>query len=194
MKAKILKGGAGHWLVQKAKRKDPQAFAELWRQNRQHLRNFLGKRIISPEMREDVEQQTALQAWRCIGKFRANGPFHYWLFSIALNEWRMILRKDKKHPTQQIDGETIENEKSELIPQVLWQDYKPEGRLIAKEGLKRVARGVRRMGREYSEVWWGRSVMQLSTAEVASVLKISGPAVKSRYHRAQAVMKRVVNG
>jgi RNA polymerase sigma-70 factor, ECF subfamily len=211
MKAKVLTKGADYWLVQRARRNDPVAWAELWERNLPHLRHFLARRIMTPSIREEVEQETAIKVWRNIGQFRGKCAFHYWVFSIAVREAGMYFRRNARHHALSINwskvgqvddvidyayhvnGET----EIETIDESMQFTPDPIAGIDARKTLARVRDRLSRIPDMYGNVWTARRVGQFSNEETAAMLEITVPAVKSRLHRAArqiARALRVANG
>ena len=58
--------------------------AAEWRSFRQRLLDYVRGRVEQPADAEDLTQQTFLQAWKAIGRYRRGGaPFIAWLLTIS---------------------------------------------------------------------------------------------------------------
>jgi RNA polymerase sigma-70 factor, ECF subfamily len=64
---------------------------------------------------EDVAQEAVLSAFRHLADFRGESRFVTWLLAITLNQARMRLRKQHRHPYHSID-DIIPNEERESLP------------------------------------------------------------------------------
>ena len=72
-------------LVERARR-EPQAFAELYRMHYSAVGRYLFRRTGDAHATEDLLSEVFLAALRGIGGFRSRGiPFRYWLLRIATN-------------------------------------------------------------------------------------------------------------
>jgi RNA polymerase sigma-70 factor (ECF subfamily) len=70
-----------------AAKKDPAAFAPLYRAYHERIFLFVLKRVESEELASDITSQVFLKALNKIGKYENRGlPFGSWLFRIARNE------------------------------------------------------------------------------------------------------------
>ena len=85
---------------------DPNAFGELVRRYQSPVRSFLRKLTRGDEaLADDLAQETFLRAWRKLETFRAEARFSSWLFGIAINEFRARLRRDRRHPWDELGGQ-----------------------------------------------------------------------------------------
>lgn len=75
---------------------DHAAFGELVGRHQSAVRHFL--RHLSggdAALADDLAQETFVQAWRGIGRFRGASSFATWLLGIAHNHWRNARRKQR---------------------------------------------------------------------------------------------------
>jgi len=79
-----------------AARKDPQMFGELYSLYAQPVFRYLYSRIGSIPEAEDATAQTFLAALERFSKYRHDGYFASWLFSIARNKAMDHFRKQRK--------------------------------------------------------------------------------------------------
>jgi RNA polymerase sigma factor (sigma-70 family) len=78
-------------------REDHNAFGELVRRHQSSVRGFLMKMTGGDHhLADDLAQKAFVKVWGKIGSFRSEAKFSTWLFSIALNEWRMSVRGRKE--------------------------------------------------------------------------------------------------
>jgi RNA polymerase sigma-70 factor (ECF subfamily) len=166
-------------LVEQAQAGCKDAFSEIWLANLMHLRNFLSKRIRDQEIKEDVEQLTALKAWIKLKQYRNERPFYYWLFSVAMNEWLMVERAAKQDAQRRIAyGEGVA---AGMLPAPI--------RLIEKMDAERdlawIFKRAERLRPDFRAAWGLIAVGGLSSSEAAAIEGIKPSAIKSRLHRAK---------
>jgi RNA polymerase sigma factor (sigma-70 family) len=78
---------------------DRAAFAELVHRHQSSVRHFL--RHLSrgdAALADDLAQETFIQAYRGLARFRGDAGFSTWLFGIAHNYWRNAQRRQRHHP------------------------------------------------------------------------------------------------
>ncbi|MEL6714794.1 MAG: RNA polymerase sigma factor, partial [Planctomycetota bacterium] len=71
--------------VQRARRGDRDAFAELVRVHRSRVQRVALRIVGSPEDAEDVAQETFVRAWRGLGRLDSAGRFGPWLLGICVH-------------------------------------------------------------------------------------------------------------
>jgi RNA polymerase sigma-70 factor (ECF subfamily) len=138
---------------------------------------------------EEVAQETFLKAFRNLAGFRGEAKFGTWLISIALNEARSRIRRNKTVRVDSLDQEP--GETGHISPALLrdWREIpsqvleRSEMRLILREA-------VDALPDNYREVLLLRDVEELSTLEAATVLQISTASIKVRLHRARMMLQK----
>jgi RNA polymerase sigma-70 factor (ECF subfamily) len=73
---------------------DRAAFGELVMRHQSPVRRFLRHLTGDPALADDLAQDTFLQAYRSLSRFRPGGRFETWLFGIALNLHRNSRRRN----------------------------------------------------------------------------------------------------
>jgi RNA polymerase sigma-70 factor (ECF subfamily) len=142
--------------------------------------------VRNPQEAEDVAQETFLKALRNLHAFRAEARFSTWLVSIALNEARHHLRRDRAF-------ESLDNtaDKTDRIAPELLRDWRevPSEVLERLELRKMLQEAVTELPVIYREVFLLRDVEELSISESAEALGISAASVKVRLHRARIMLQ-----
>ncbi len=128
------------------------------------LRAFLA-RLVGDQDAEDVAQDVFLRVSRGLETYRGGFRFSTWLFQIALNRARDLLRRRRP----------IERALPEPAAGPLIGPDEDRGRLFA---------AVRRLPTDLAEPLLLVYQQGLSHAEVAEILALSVAAVKMRVHRA----------
>ena len=82
-------------LILRARQGDRWAFAELVRQHRQGVINVVYRMCGDANTAEDAAQETFLKAWQNLDKYKPDSAFRNWLYKIALNSARNIMRREK---------------------------------------------------------------------------------------------------
>lgn len=79
------------------------AFDLLYAEHAQPLYRFALRLSGSVEDAEDLAAQALIQAFRKGHRFRGESSQRTWLFTIVMNEWRMLCRKRPQHPERRIE-------------------------------------------------------------------------------------------
>ena len=90
---------------------DRTAFGELVLRHQSAVRRFL-RHLASGDaaLADDLAQETFIQAYRGLERFRGEASFTTWLFGIAHNHWRNARRQQRKHAPltdQEAEKETV---------------------------------------------------------------------------------------
>ncbi len=174
--------------VEALKRGDKAAFAQVVELYADRLYNLALKLTGDPLEAEDVLQETFLSAYRNIGQFEGRSNVGTWLYRIAYNA-AMMQRRKKQPETVSID-EPLTLDDGEDVPRQFF-DWccLPESDLLSSEALEYMNRAIQMLPEALRSVFVLRDIEGLSTAEVADVLGLTIPAVKSRLHRARLFLR-----
>lgn len=166
-------------LVARTAEGDRAAFTALVSRHQSAVFRFARALTSNDAEAEDVLQQTFLSAFRNAAGFRGEATARTWLFTIARNAaW---------HARQKLARETPEDEPLSKLGQAAgWGTTEdPEVLATRAEQTECVRRAIDTLGPEDREIVILRDLEGLSGHEVASVLTLSLPAMKSRLHRAR---------
>ncbi len=87
-------------LLEGARKGDQRAFERLYRQTVGPVYGLCLRMTANPSLAEDCVQQTYLQAWRNLSRFRGDSALSTWLHRIAVNEVRGHFRKEARHDVE----------------------------------------------------------------------------------------------
>jgi RNA polymerase sigma-70 factor, ECF subfamily len=155
-------------LVRRAQAGDVDAFAELVTQFEPRVRAVLWRLLDDQRDLEEATQDTFVQAWRSLGRFRAQARLSTWLYRIAVNEG-LQRRRRKRLPETELEERAAVTADS------------PESADLSRF----LAGRIRRLPADQRAALVLRDLEGLSNREVADVLGISLAAAKSRIHRAR---------
>lgn len=178
-------------LVRQAQAGDFDAFAALANAHKTKLYN-LAVRMTGNELdAEDIVQETLLRAIDKIDQFRGEASFGTWLYTIALNQTRMALAKQKRTDLRPIE-EYLPSHKhgqGESTDPGLF-DWRDPHALLEQEELRRVIDdAVGELPVPYREAFVLRYVEELSIKEIAELIGESVAATKSRVLRARLAVR-----
>jgi RNA polymerase sigma-70 factor (ECF subfamily) len=171
-------------LVQKGNLKP---FSELARRYEQRLLGFLHRFVGNAAQAEDLLQATLLRVYRARDKFKGNGKFSTWLYTIAANLAKDYLRKTKKY--RFVSLETPVGQRVNVI-----DFHEAEGESAydvaqKREISKMVRLAVSRLPHHLRLTVLLTHYEQMSYEEAAKVLGCSKGTVKSRVFRAKMKLK-----
>jgi len=138
---------------------------------------------------EEASQEAVLKALSHLSSFRSEARFSTWLTTIAINEARLKLRKDRRHLYESVD-EPNSNEEGDYFPKDFadWREI-PSESLRRKELRDALKRAMAALPEKYREVLVLRDIQQMSIEETAQSLGISTANVKTRLLRARLQMR-----
>jgi RNA polymerase sigma-70 factor (ECF subfamily) len=141
---------------------------------------------------EEVLQEVFLALVRKMDTFRQEAKFSSWLYRVAVNASYMHLRSQRKHDADtSLDEYTPYDENGTLMGRVASRDWsdRPDKALISKEAMETIEKAVAELPESYRVVFHLRDIEGLSNEEVADILGLSVPAVKSRLHRGRLFLR-----
>jgi RNA polymerase sigma-70 factor (ECF subfamily) len=135
----------------------------------------------SPSDAEEVMQEAFLQAFRSWSTYRGEAAPTTWLYRIAVNA--ALMRVRSRRPVELL------SEQPESLEVVDWSADAAEA-VLRGELHQQLEAGLARLPEELRVTLVLRDVEGLSTSETAATLEIGETAVKSRLHRARALLRQ----
>jgi RNA polymerase sigma-70 factor, ECF subfamily len=160
-------------LLERARRGDLEAFAEFMRRFERRVRAVLYRLLDDARDIDEAVQDTFVQAWRNLDRFRGDAAPYTWLYRIAVNE-ALMRRRRKSLPTSELQEATISG---------------GEDAYAAADARTFLIERLRALPIEYRTAVVLRDIEGLSNEEVARVLEISLAAAKSRIHRGRMQLR-----
>jgi len=159
-------------------------FEELMRRYNQRVYR-VARAIIKDEAEaEDIMQQAYVNAFTHLHQFENRATFSTWLTRIAIYE--ALGRRRRSRASTSLS----EDEDGEAIPLMDTARPDPERQAYASELKTLLEDSVDALPEHYRAVFMLREVEGLSTAETAEGLDLGEEAVKTRLHRARAMLRR----
>jgi RNA polymerase sigma-70 factor (ECF subfamily) len=158
----------------------------------QHRIFRLACRLTSETDAPDVVQETFLQIYRHLLTFRGGAQFSTWVYRIATNVSLMLRRARARRPAEPLDEflpRFDADGKLEATPDALRITSRVEELLDRHELAKKAQAAIDRLPDLYREAFVLRDLEELSTAEVAQVLRVDAATVRQRVHRARLLVR-----
>jgi RNA polymerase sigma factor (sigma-70 family) len=133
-----------------------------------------------PDTAADVTQEAFLRAWRHRGRLRDARAARGWLFRIAANVWRDLLRRGRSPVAR---AEPLADTEPGGAPS-------PERLAAGREELGRALAALNGLPPRQREVLYLSACEGLATAEVAAILGISPEAAKASLSLARKALRR----
>lgn len=182
-------------LLASAREGDQRAFARLVRQYEDLVYSFSFKVCRDPDQATETLQDTFVNVYRKLHQFDGKSKFSTWLYSIVANNCLMKRRRSKlerssvsldepERPRHHDDSDG--EEKHQSLPS--WEPSPLEG--VMKKELRNLLDGaIQKLPVDYRLVFILRDIEGQSTEDVARIMKLSVPAVKSRLRRARVFLR-----
>ncbi len=133
---------------------------------------------------EDAAQEIFIKAYQALSSFQGNSKFSTWLYRIASNHCKDLLRKRSRQKTESLDA-LIEKSGDEV--QNLWEpSVDPRNASGASDLVEKL---LSSLSPDERLILTLREVQGLSYQEIAETLKCSLDAVKSRLRRARETIE-----
>jgi RNA polymerase sigma-70 factor (ECF subfamily) len=168
--------------VARAKAGDQAAFAELFARYERRIYAFVYRMMGDADDAFDLTQETFLKAFRALGRTDAELNVNAWLHRIASNACMDVLRRRQRLRWLPWDGAKHERASSR-------REDDPEDTLLGDETQRAVARVLQAMSPRNRQALILREYEGLSYQEIAAVVGLSIPAVKSLLHRARQELR-----
>ena len=168
------------WIIQ-AQQGDDEAFTNLVETYQKPVYNLCYRMLGEPEAAEDAAQETFLKAYEQLHRFRRDGKFFTWLYTIGLNHSRNFLRRSKA-------SRNLFVEDNEAEPEVDRPD-RNEDNICMQLDSRRLQEALRQLPLDYREAVVLRYHQELSMEDVALALEISVSGAKMRVHRGLKKLK-----
>jgi RNA polymerase sigma-70 factor (ECF subfamily) len=134
---------------------------------------------------EDVAQEAWVRAFQHLRQFEGRASFSTWLTRIAVHE--ALRRAGRRRKNEEIDA--MEESRKDALPQ-LSATGTPEQSASANEARSLLESSIDALPDLYRQIFVLRDVEEMSTTEAAECLGISEENVKTRLHRARALLRK----
>ena len=163
---------------------DENAFNELVDRYYRQIYRFLVRFTGSEHLAEDLIQEVFVKLYKSASTFDPSKRFRPWIYQIAANTARDVLRsasRNGKRVSFQNTGEDMEMTLDQLVPGVT---ASPDEAMIEKETSEKVKETLMQMQDQLREILVLAYYNQLPYKDIADSLGIPLGTVKSRLHKA----------
>jgi RNA polymerase sigma-70 factor, ECF subfamily len=181
-------------LLQMAMAGDEEAFTRLYRRLRGAVYRFARRMSGSSSVAEDVTQEVFLILLRRAELYdQRRGALSTYLMRIARNEILRRLDRDRAYVTL-VEEDAAPDKKDKNPDENLIVRIDPLGSLMRNEEIESVRQAVLGLPLHYREVVVLCELEEMSYGEAAASLGCAVGTVRSRLHRARALLKRRLRG
>jgi RNA polymerase sigma-70 factor (ECF subfamily) len=167
---------------------DKSAFSQLINRYQRELYHFLVRFLGNRASAEDVFQETFLQVHQSAEQFDPQRRFRPWLFTIAANKARDLIRSQARRPTNPLQASISpgEDESGEFIDLMQSTSDLPSDPMERQELQELVHNTVTSMPEHLREILLLSYFHQFPYKQISEILDIPLGTVKSRLHAAVA--------
>ena len=162
------------------------AFEELVTRYETKVLNLALRFTRNQEDAEEVVQDVFTTLYRKLAGFEGKSAFSSWLYRIVVNASFMKLRKRRQQSTIYLEELTQERGIDKDLLLGTRVDTIPSHRELRDT----LQLAIDKLPEQYRSVFILRDVDALSNEEVAEILSLSVPAVKSRLHRSRIMLRK----
>lgn len=155
----------------------------------------LARRILGSDAdAEDVTQDVLMTVVRKLPTFRGDAAIGTWLHRVTVNAALAYRRKRARRSEHQVGAEPLENLPEADMPRGDMRPWTaaPDANLLNSETRRLIEEAIGRLPEIYRDVYVLADVEGLPNAEIADMLDLQVPAVKSRLHRARLLMRQAL--
>ena len=176
-------------LIREAKKGSEQAFTKLVRNYEGTVFRFAFKVCRDREKAAETVPDTVINVYQKLKQFDGRSKFSTWLYTIVTNNCLMKRRKSKLDEAA-LSIHELESDEALVHPEVLVRDEEtPLEQVATSELRQKMDEAIKKLSVDYRVVFVLRDIEGLKAEEVAKILKLSVPAVKSRLRRARVFLK-----
>ena len=172
-------------VVERVKAGDTALFEVLMRRYNQRVYRVARSILGNDTEAEDVMQEAYVRAFAHLDQFANRASFPTWLTKIAVYEALGRARRSSRHDP--IDEGSELSLREAAAPSS--SDRDPEQRMFDHEMKTLLEAAIDSLPGDYRAVFVLREVEGLTTAETAECLGVSEDVVKTRLHRARALLR-----
>jgi len=178
-------------LVARLKRGEEAAFEEILRRYELKVYSMARGLTRNEEDAQDAMQDAFLSVFKNIGRFKEESSLSTWIYRIAANAALMKIRKRRQDDkTVRIDDYMPSFDETGHRVAVVPDWHPAVDQLLLNKELGELLKGwIAELPAEYRTVLLLRDQEGLDNEEVAAILNLSIPAVKSRLHRARIYLR-----
>ncbi len=171
-------------LIKQYKMGDGDAFTELFHRYKNKIYNFIYHFVNNPDTADDLVLVTFMKAIKNIKRYREEGKFRGWLYSIANSVTMDYLRKRKRQPVEPIED----------WMEITDSSPSPEKSMEQKEMLILYEDKINSLPPKQKQVFMMRQEGDLRFKEIAEILNCPLPTVLSRMHNAVVSLRKSLRG
>ncbi|MFT6178894.1 MAG: RNA polymerase sigma-70 factor (ECF subfamily) [Paracoccaceae bacterium] len=176
-------------LMARVKRGDEEAFRALVEKHQHAVIGTVAKMTNRSPDSEDIAQQVFLRLWKSAKRYEPTAKFTTFLFTITRNLVFNATRKKSRRKEHSLDEQEDDWHKSVEDPN---QSSRPDQSLVDGELQQVIDQAIASLPEKQRLAVVLRRYEKMPYEEIAAVLKLSIPAVKSQLFRARTALREAL--
>jgi len=176
-------------LMMLVKSGDQHAFSELVKLHQNAVIGTVAKMLGNASEAEDIAQQVFLRLWKSAPRYEVKAKFTTFLFTIARNLVFNETRRKQRRKEHSLD-EQEENSFTEMADQ---HSAAPDDEILKVELRAQVDRAIQALPEKQRMAVILRRYENMPYEQIAEVLELSVPAVKSQLFRARTALRELLS-
>ena len=136
---------------------------------------------------EDVMQDAYVRAYEHLHQFAGKAAFSTWLSRIAIHE--ALARKRRRGRQEELDALTMNGDSMAILKS---SDPSPEDNTASNQMRQLLEQAIDHLPETYRTVVVMRQVEEMNVADTAATLGVTEAVVKTRLHRAHAMLRKEI--
>ena len=174
-------------LVHRAMAHEAGAFRAIIKTHNQRLYRIARGVVRNDSEAEDIVQEAYVRAFAALATFRGDSSLATWLSRIVINEALGRLRKRRRTVAMPASQE------AQILQFPLNPSDDPERTMAQRQILRLVERATDNLPDVYRTVFIARVIEGLNIEETADLLGVRPETVKTRLHRARALVRKALD-
>ena len=173
-------------VVERVRHGDTALFEIIMRRHNQRLYRAARAILRDDDEAEDVLQEAYIRAFTHLDQFAGRAAFGTWLTRIAVHE--ALSRVRKRGHIQPLPDEAADGDDMTAFRSAADVEKQVAGRELARA----LEAAIDALPDPFRAVFVLREIEEMNTAETASILELREETVKTRLHRARALLRRAL--
>lgn len=165
-------------LVKKANEGDKTAFRQLFDFNSSRVYAFCLRLCANTDTAQELTQDTFIKAWEKLDSFRFQSKFSTWLHSIAMNEFLMHKRSQKRFFSRFVQTEDV----------IQYERFNETATRSHGENID-IERAISKLPRQARTVFVMHDIQGYQHNEISELINIEIGTSKAHLHRARKLLR-----
>jgi RNA polymerase sigma-70 factor (ECF subfamily) len=176
-------------LLERCKNQDQEALRVLLRRHERPVYNLLYRMLSNHEDAEEALAEVFVKVWRAAAAFKGDSKFTTWLFRIAANTARDVLRS--RAARSEVSIEDVVVNEFEIAERASYKSGNPETHILISDENDRIMRAMRKLSDEDRLLITLYHIQELDYEEVAEITNIPLRNLKVKLFRARQRLKKL---